>query len=1137
MKFYEKILCSYSGCIPKFLRVMKIVIIILTTAIMHVCAAGYAQKITLNEKNTSIDKVFDQISTQTGYDFFYSFKLVDQAKPVSINVKNADIDEVLKVCFRDQPFTYSIKEHTVIIKPKTKSIEETTIKVIQALDVTGKVLDEKGKPLPGASVKIKGTTNGTVTNAEGAFKLTGINENAVLEISFIGYSTTEVKVEKGEMVISLNLQQGTLNQVVVTALGINRSTKSLSYNVQQVNGDDLTTVKQTNFINSLSGKVAGVTISPSVSGVGGSAKVNLRGNRSVNGSNQPLYVVDGIPLFNASGGQPTSIYGSGARDGGDGISNLNPEDIASMSILDGASASALYGSQAQNGVILITTKKGKAGKTEINFNTSYQASQTAYRPKFQNSYGPTPGQTSGDINSWGPAITQSFNNLDKYFQTGNNFTNAVNLTSGNDAAQTYVSYANTTASGIMPTNKLTRNNLNLRETSNFFNNKLTVDASVNYINQTINNSPPIGVYPNPLLSLYLFPRGVDITPYKDNYYNTQQIGQNRQNWLTKGGDFHQENPWWIINNEPDVTKRNRYIITASAKYTFSDWLNLQVRGNIDRSTDDGDLKYYQGTDANLNSLLNGFYSVSTVTQTQKYADAIANFKIPLKIKDFKIGGLLGASITDNSSSGASVGGNLLTPDYFVSTNIVAQAPLPIAAGTTSTTVVLNPSNFYAGNHTQLQSVFTNLDLSYKDWAFITGSFRQDWSSTLAFTNSTHYNYPSIGLSLVLSQMTKLPDFISFAKVRGSYTEVGSTIPLYLTNILNSQNGQGSLVFNTNSAESTLKPERTGTFETGTDLRFLQDRLNVSFTYYKTLTTNQYFAYTPPVASLVGVAYYNAGKIQNTGYEFIVGYDLVKHNDFSWNTSINGSANKNKILEVRDPNDMSVFNLTANTYGYSSVVRKGGSYGDIYAQTFVYDAQGRMELLGSGTTADPYRPASSPFQYVGNPNPKFQGGWSNNFTYKNFNLSLLVDGKFGGQVMSITQAYMDFMGVSEETGEARAAGGVHVNGVNASGQPVTTLDPKTYYQTIGARSGMAGAYMYSATVVRLREAALGYNLPIKHSVLKDVKFSLTGRNLFYFYKKAPYDPELTMSTSNGLAGVDAFNLPATRDIGLNINATF
>ncbi|ARS40375.1 hypothetical protein CA265_12195 [Sphingobacteriaceae bacterium GW460-11-11-14-LB5] len=1120
----------------KILRVMKLIAFLLTTVIMQVSASTFAQKITLNKNQASLRQIMYAIRAQSGYDFLYNNKILKNANPVTINVKNASIEEVLALCFSNQPIAYKVEDHAVFLKVKEIITANQLVKIIE-IPIKGKIVDEKGQPIPGVTVAEKGTKNVTSTTGTGEFVINVKDDAAVLVISYIGYQTKELTAGGiGSAAITLIPAEQKLDDVVVTALGVERASKSLSYNVQTLKSEDLTTVKQNNFINSLSGKAAGVTISSSTSGVGGSAKVTLRGNRSVNGNNQPLYVIDGVPMLNARGSQPTDIYGSGVSDGGDGISNLNPEDIASISILEGASASALYGSQAQNGVILITTKKGKIGKAEINFNSSYQSSQTAYRPKFQDNYGAVTTQTTGDITSWGPAATTSHDHLDQYFQNGNNFNNALNFSAGNDLAQTYISYANTSASGITPTNKLSRHNLNLRETANFLKGKLSVDAGLNYINQIVNNKPPIGVYPSPLLSLYLFPRNVDITPYKENYHNTQLQGYNRQFWLTKNGDFHQENPWWILNNEPNVTKRNRYLITGSVKYTFADWLNLQVRGNLDRTTDDSETKRFQGTDFNLNGLGNGSYAIGSSTQIQKYADAIANFKIPLNLQDFKIGGLIGTSITDNSATGMSMGGNLLTPDYFVASNIVAQAAQTIAPGATSTLPVLNPGSA-SRSHTQLQAAFANLDLAYKDWAFLTATFRQDWSSTLAFTANKYYNYPSVGLSLVPSQMTKMPEFISFAKIRGSYTEVGNTLPSYLTRFLNSQNAQGALVFNTNSAEFTLKPERTKTFETGAEFRFFKDKLSLSFTYYKTNTINQYFAYAPPAPSLVGVAYYNAGKIQNAGYQFIIGYNALAGNDFSWTTSINGASNKNKILEVRDPEDNTKFALTGDTYGYSSIVRKGGSYGDIYAQTFVYDDQGRMKLSGNGTT-EPYRPLkSTETVYVGNPNPKFQAGWSNTFNYKNFSLSLLVDGKFGGKVMSITQAYMDLMGVSKESGMARDNGGVTVNAVNTAGQSITTLDPKTYYSTIGARGAMAGAYMYSATVVRMREAALGYNLPIKNSAFKNVRLSLTGRNLLYFYKKAPYDPELTMSTGNGLSGVDAFNMPATRDIGFNLNVTF
>jgi TonB-linked SusC/RagA family outer membrane protein len=1125
---------SYAWLVPKplalkYLIAMKLLLFfILGMSLQTMALDSFSQeKFSLDLKNSSLLKACQAIENKSSYRFVYGEAIVAHTEKVSITATDATLEEVMRKLLNGTDFTYRIVANNLVSIIASGNIAFAPIK--------GKVTDTAGIGIPGVTVSVKGGKITTQTDGQGNFNIEA-KDTDVLVFSIIGFTSVERAVgSQNNINVTLNASSTNLNEVVVTALGVEKASKSLSYNVQTIKSDDLTTVKQNNFINSLSGKAAGVTISSSASGVGGSAKVSMRGNRSVNGSNQPLYVIDGVPMLSASGGQPNSIYGSGASDGGDGISNLNPEDIASLSILEGASASALYGSQAQNGVILITTKKGKAGKAEINFNSSYQASQTAYRPKFQNTYG-IGGQTDKDIQSWGATGITAFDNLDQYFQTGHNVNNAINLSTGNNIAQTYLSYANTFATGITPTNKLNRHNFNLRETANFFDGKLTVDASLNYINQTINNKPPIGVYPNPLLSLYLFPRGVDITPYKDNYYNTELQGFNRQYWLTKNGDFHQENPWWILNNEPNLAKRNRYLLTGSAKYTFADWLNLQVRGNIDRVIDDSESKKFQGTDGNLNSTGTGTYSLGNSVQLQKYADAIANFQIPLGLKDFKIGGLIGGSITDVTNNGLSMGGNLLTPDYFVVGNIIAQNSQPVAPGTTSTLPVLNPGSA-SKNHTQLQAAFANLDFAYKDWAFLTTSFRQDWSSTLAFTANKYYNYPSIGLSLIPSSMTKLPDFISFAKVRASYTEVGNTLPIYLTQILNTQDAQGALKFNIDAAEFELKPERTKTFETGADFRFLKNRLNLNFTYYRTNTINQYFGVIGTAPSLIGTQYYNAGKIRNTGYQFIVGYDAINTSDFKWNTSVNGSANRNKVLEVKNEGDISPFYLTGDSYGYSSVVKKGGSYGDIYAITFVYDDQGRMMLEGNGGS-EPYRPAKSITQeYVGNPTPKFQAGWSNNFNYKNFSLSLLVDGKFGGKVMSITQAYMDLQGVSEESGAARDNGGVQINGVNKLGQPVTTLDPKTYYATIGARNAMAGAYMYDATVVRLREVALGYNLPLKSTAFKNVRLSLTGRNLFYFYKKAPYDPEITMSTGNALAGVDAFNMPATRDIGFNLNVTF
>jgi TonB dependent receptor len=382
-------------------------------------------------------------------------------------------------------------------------------------------------------------------------------------------------------------------------------------------------------------------------------------------------------------------------------------------------------------------------------------------------------------------------------------------------------------------------------------------------------------------------------------------------------------------------------------------------------------------------------------------------------------------------------------------------------------------------------------------------------------------------------MFKLPDAISYAKLRGSYAQVGNTVPNYVTNPLAHIAAGGSVQLNSVAPFPTLKPEKTNNIELGTDLRFFNDRLSFGFTYYKTNTLNQFIAVTPSYTTTYSKGYVNAGNIQNSGVEFNLGYDVIKSQAFNWNTSFNASANKNKVIDVDSKNGINQFIVTDNgNNSFESILSKGGSYGDIYGVTFKRDASGRILVGNDGTPQ-----VNSGYNYLGNPNPKFQLGWNNTFTYQRFNLGFLVDGKFGGQVLSLTQAMMDQYGVSKVSGDARNAGGVKINGVNAiTGAAVTTVDPQTWYNTVGGRAGISENYMYSATVVRLREASIGYSIPLTGAI-KSLKFSLIGHNLIYFYKKAPFDPELSMSTGNGLSGVDVFNQPATRNYGFSLNASF
>ena len=998
----------------------------------------------------------------------------------------------------------------------------TTLNMPNAAAIKGVVKDETGAPLAGVTVAIKGTTTGTQTDVNGAFTLNA-KPGDVLTISYIGYVSKQITVgSETYLTITIASDTKNLNEVVVTALGVKRSEKSLVYANQVVGGDQLTAVKSDNLMNALNGKVAGVDISPSSSGVGGSVKVILRGSKNTLQGNQPLYVIDGVPITNTSNsnGQPNGTYG-GSPDGGDGISNLNPDDIESITVLEGAAASALYGYQAANGVILVTTKKGKAGKAQIDFSSSYLNDAISYKPKFQNEYGAT---TSGANQSWGAKLSSpaTADNLADFYQHGNNYTNAFNFTGGSDLAQTYFSYANTTANGVQPTNSLERNNFTFRETAHFLNNKLTVDVNTNYITQKIDNTPGEGFYFNTLPGLYLFPVGTDILPYKNNYGVPQPArnGLLTQNWIAN--EDIQQNPWWILYKNPNYATRNRALFNASLRYDVADWLNIQVRGNVDRVSDTWEQDLYAGTNQVL-SVANGQYTRTDQTLTQSYGDAIANFKVPMK-SDFKIDGLVGVSITDDNTIGTKLnpGLGLAIPNVFIQQNVLTS---------TSTNAATLPSN-----RNQVQSVFGSLNLSYKGWAYLTVTDRNDWASTLASlagTNKYTYSYPSVGLSFIVSDMFKLPEFISYAKIRGSYAEVASPIPPYLTNPINYLAGGGAVNFNQVEVPDNLKPTDTKSKEGGVDLKLLNNKLNFSFTYYESNSYNQFIQYTPSSSSIYTTGYLNAGNIQNQGVELTLGYDIFKSNDFGWNSSLNYSSNKNKVIELNPAAPKDPVILTGSgPNAYESALAVGGSYGDIYGVKFERNAAGQIMVSASGAPIN-----SSKFEKIGNPNPKFQMGWSNSFNYKKFNLDFLIDGKFGGQVMSMTQMLMDSYGTSLATGQARDAGGVTVNAVDPSGKAVTKVDAYTWYSTVGGRSGIAEAYLYSATVVRLRSASLGYTQPINNSFVKSLRFSLIGSNLIYFYKKAPYDPEVTMSTGNGLSGVDVFNQPTTRRFGAQLNVTF
>ena len=992
--------------------------------------------------------------------------------------------------------------------------------------VRGRVVDVSGEPLIGATIREKGGTRGTVTDIEGNFILS-VPDSAVLQVSFVGYESIEVSVG-GRKTLEIQLRENTvmLDNVIITALGLEKKEASLAYSIQKVKGEELTRMKEVNMITALAGKAAGVQINKNSSGIGGSAKVSLRGIRSASGDNQPLYVIDGVPMLNIGTEQAYSAIGgtanAGNRDGGDGISNLNPEDVESISILKGAPAAALYGSQAANGVILITTKKGNtAGQRNIYFSTGLTFDKAFSLPKMQNCYG-----VSDVVDSWGEkAYLPTSNELNDFFRTGLTSITSVSVNYGNEKIQTYFSYANTTGRGIVDKNQLTKHNINLRETAVMFNQRLKLDGNVNVMRQIVKNKPVSGgFYMNPLVGLYRFPRGEDLSYYKDNYeiYDPERkLGI--QNWHTFTEDFEQ-NPYWIQNRIQSKETRMRSIISLSANLRINSWLTVQARGSVDYISDKMRQKFYASTAPALCGA-NGRYIEMDYQETLIYGDVMAMGK--RKWEDFALDVAIGGSINDknvNSTRYDSKNASLKYANVFNLANIVMNGSASIDQKIDS--------------RRQLQSVFGTAQVGYQDKVFLDLTARNDWASTLAYTSheKSGFFYPSAGLSFLIDKWIQLPEWISFAKLRGTYSKVGNDIPQFITNSVSHITAGGELQANDAAPFKEMDPEMTHSVEVGTEWRFFQSRLGFNLTYYRTNTHNQFFKLPALAGDMYAYRYVNAGDIQNRGWELTVDATPVLTPDFTWKTSLNFSSNRNKIKELHEELKELVYGPSSFSSSYAMKLVKGGSIGDIYGKAFVRDVEGNIVYQTEGDHKGlPAVEGEGNTIKVGNANPRFIMGWNHTFSYKGFSLYFLLDWRYGGKILSQTQAEMDLYGVSQVTALARDRGYVTLEG-----QQIDNV--KGFYKNIvGGRAGVTEYYMYDATNLRLREVSLNYTFPKKWmqktKVLKDLQLAFVARNLCFLYKKAPFDPDLVLSTGNDNQGIEVFGMPTTRSLGFTVKCEF
>ena len=982
------------------------------------------------------------------------------------------------------------------------------------ISVSGTVKDTKGEPLIGVSVLVKGTTNGTVTDLDGNFSLK-VSVGDILEFSYIGYASQSVTVATSKLLnIVLGEDTQTLNEVVVTALGIKRAEKALSYNVQQVKSDELVRTKDANFVNSLNGKIAGVTINKSASGAGGSARVIMRGAKSIEGDNSALYVVDGIPLFNTTLGSGSDVLGEG-RATTEGIADFNPEDIESISVLSGPSAAALYGSSAANGVILINTKKGKEGKLSISFSSSTEFSKAYMTPEFQTTY----RNKDGIYESWGDqmATPTSYDPKNDFFNTGTNLINSLTLTTGTKQNQTFASISSTNSKGIVPNNTYDRLNFTFRNTSTFLNDKLQMDLGASYVKQKDQNMVSQGQYWNPIMAAYLFPRGESWEGIKT--FERENPGRNisEQYWPVSESTYAPQNPYWTAYRNVAPSEKSRYMFNVGLTYKIFDWINVAARYRMDDSYIDFERQIYASSDdVFTEGSKKGLYEYNTYKDRQEYADFMVN--ISKQIKDFNLSANLGYSYSNYwAESRGYRGPLLLVPNMFAASNI----------DSSKGRVIEKEGDSRVRNN----AIFANVELGYKSMLYLTLTGRNDWNSRLVNTNEESFFYPSVGLSAIVSEMVELPKFISYLKVRGSYTEVGAPIsrsgltPGTVTTPITG----GALVENQIYPFTDFKAERTRSYEFGLNFR-LWNKLSAEVTYYKSNTYNQTFLGDLPEYSGYKQIYLQAGNVENRGWEVSLGYN-DKFGDFGISSSLTFSRNVNEIKEMvenyRTEMSQEPINIPeVRKENGRTLLKVGGSIHDIYADRFLKkDSQGFVDIKEDGA----YGMENIEPVFLGKTTPDFNMGWNNSFSYKGFGLSFLINGRFGGVVTSSTEALLDRFGVSKVSGEARELGGVLLPGQGR-------VDAETYYKMVGTGEySTSGYYVYSATNIRLQELTLSYTFPNSwfKNVLKDVTLSFTANNPWMLYCKAPFDPELTPSVGTYGQGNDYFMQPSVRSFGFGI----
>lgn len=1026
-----------------------------------------------------------------------------------------------------------------------KSVDASILQQSAKITTQGTVVDAQGEPLIGVSILEVGTTNGTITDIDGKFTLQ-VTSGATLELSYIGYKTQQLKAVSDFGTIQMSDDTEVLQEVVVTALGIKREKKALGYAMQEVKGESLVEARETNLANALSGKISGVQIIRSSNGPGGSSKIQLRGANSVTGTNQPLIVVDGVPMDNFTGASNNDIDNP-SMDMGNGLSDINPEDIESMSVLKGASAAALYGSRAGNGVILITTKKGKENPgLGVTISASVSAETLFMLPKRQTSFGQGENgvydATNG--NSWGPAITgqeytkwdgstgimQAYDNVKNYFDTGINFTESISFSQMFGKTAIYTSLNRMDDASKIPGSELHRTNLTLRASSSFGkDDRWSVDAKVQYINSLANNRPQGGSRDaNAFYTVFNLPTTIDIrdfsSPLKDEYGN--------MTWWNRSG----VNPYWLKEYNPNKDSRNRFLMNGSLKYKITEWLDAEIRAGSDMYFTERDDKLYAG------STINDGDSRYTMGEQKFYEN---NFSFLISgHKDHIFGNWggnfsFGGNLMERKSTGVEVSmGKLTAPDLF-SLNNGPKDQLGI-------------TEFYS--HKKNNSLYGTLGINYDGWAFLDATFRNDWSSALSKKNRSFF-YPSVSVSWVISDMVNkigktMPEWFTYAKVRASFAQVGNDMDpyqLYDTYTISSIGGQPTADQGKIKYDADVRSELITSWEAGTELKFFNNRFGIDFAWYKTNAKRQLM--NIPMNNLSGYESMkiNAGNIQNTGIELMLNARPVETKDFSWDTQLNISRNKSKIIELL-PGQPGMRYSLGGSDALQIYAVAGGVYGEIWGTKYQRVEDVNSPYYGQLLLSDSGLPQATSERYkIGEQQPDMMAGWTNSFTYKNFGFSFLIDGRFGGDIFSFTNLELQSSGIAEVTAPGGKRDDIVVPGVirqsdGSYAQNQTPVSLQKYYQALGTgRAGISEAYIYDATNIRLRNVSLTYSFPsslLKKTPIQRLKLGVSVNNVWMIKSNLNgIDPESVYATSTNATGMENASAPTSRTYLFNVTLGF